>query len=38
MWTAFPSSPFVGTFAQLAAVPSFQSRAVGVGHIVGVFT
>ncbi len=27
------SSPFAGTFAQDFAVPSFQSRAVGVGSI-----
>ena len=30
--TARPSKPFVGTFAHPAAEPSFQSRAVGVGH------
>ena len=32
-WIALPSSPFSGTVADVSAVPSFQSRAVGVGHI-----
>jgi hypothetical protein len=37
-WTSRPSKLFVGTLAQLCAEPSFQSRLVGVGHMLGVLT
>ena len=31
--TTLPSSPFIGILLQPCAEPSFQSRLVGVGHI-----